>query len=172
MERNCNTTLEIIFCGVVPACIIIHSSQKINTGVLLAFQDKGNQHRETLAYYATFLSDVWNKPQKLSEWCGIRSSFWIMIHRKSMEAFIFYRYIKKILLCILDEKLGLEYLDSYLNHWPAVARWHDDWREINRSTWRAFEEPYREGRIKPLASAISLFIMCKRFPRTATSSPW
>ena len=70
------------------------------------------------------------------------------------------------------EKLGLEYLDPYLNHWPAVARWHDDWREINRSTWRAFEEPYREGRIKPLASAISLFIMCKRFPRTATSSPW
>ena len=88
MERNCNTTLEIIFCGVVPACIIKHSSQKINTGVLLAFQDKGNQHRETLAYYATFLSDVWNKPQKLSEWCGIKSSFWIMIHRKSVEAVI------------------------------------------------------------------------------------
>ncbi len=88
----------------------------------MAFQDRENQHRETLAYYATFLSNMWHKPQKLSEWCGIRSSFWIMIHRKSMEAFIFYRYIKKILLCILDEKLGLEYLDSYLNHWPAVAR--------------------------------------------------
>ena len=40
------------------------------------------------------------------------------------------------------EKLGLEYLDLYLIHWPAVARWHDDWRKINRSTWRAFEELY------------------------------
>lgn len=48
----------------------------------MAFQDGVDQHRETLAYYATFLSDVWHKPQKLSEWCGIRSGFWIMIHRK------------------------------------------------------------------------------------------
>ena len=40
------------------------------------------------------------------------------------------------------EKLGLEYLDLYLIHWPAVARWHDDWRKINRSTWWAFEELY------------------------------
>ena len=48
------------------------------------------------------------------------------------------------------KKLGLEYLDLYLIHWPAVSRWHDDWREINRSTWRAFEELYRDGRIKAI----------------------
>ncbi len=47
-------------------------------------------------------------------------------------------------------KLGLEYLDLYLIHWPAVARWHDDWRKINRSTWKAFEELYRDGRIKAI----------------------
>ena len=46
--------------------------------------------------------------------------------------------------------LRTDYLDLYLIHWPAVARWHDDWREINRSTWRAFEELYREGRIKAI----------------------
>ncbi len=54
------------------------------------------------------------------------------------------------------KKLGLEYLDLYLIHWPAVDRWHDDWREINRFTWRAFEELYREGRIK--AIGISNFL--------------
>lgn len=48
------------------------------------------------------------------------------------------------------KRLGLEYLDLYMIHWPAVARWHDDWRKINRSTWRAFEELYRSGRIRSI----------------------
>lgn len=48
------------------------------------------------------------------------------------------------------KKLGLEYLDLYLIHWPAVSRWHDDWRQINRSTWKAFEELYHDGRIKAI----------------------
>ena len=48
------------------------------------------------------------------------------------------------------KKLCLEYLDLYLIHWPAVSCWHDDWREINRSTWRAFEQLYREGRVKAI----------------------
>ena len=48
------------------------------------------------------------------------------------------------------KKLGLEYLDLYLIHWPAVSRWHDDWRKINRSTWKAFEELYQNERIKAI----------------------
>lgn len=48
------------------------------------------------------------------------------------------------------KELGLEYLDLYMIHWPAVERWHEDWREINRSTWKAFEELYRAGRIKAI----------------------
>ena len=48
------------------------------------------------------------------------------------------------------KKLGLEYLDLYMIHWPAGSRWHSDWREINHSTWKAFEELYRDGRIKAI----------------------
>ena len=48
------------------------------------------------------------------------------------------------------KELGLEYLDLYMIHWPAVAKWHEDWREINRSTWKALEELYREGRIRAI----------------------
>jgi len=48
------------------------------------------------------------------------------------------------------EKLGLEYLDLYLIHWPAAAKWHDDWRELNASTWRALEDLYEQGRIRAI----------------------
>ncbi|MCC8023867.1 MAG: aldo/keto reductase [Clostridium sp.] len=48
------------------------------------------------------------------------------------------------------KELGLEYLDLYMIHWPAVEKWHDDWRQINRSTWKAFEELYHDGRIKAI----------------------
>lgn len=48
------------------------------------------------------------------------------------------------------KELGLEYLDLYMIHWPTVEKWHKDWREINRSTWKAFEELYKEGRIRAI----------------------
>lgn len=48
------------------------------------------------------------------------------------------------------KKLGLSYLDLYMIHWPAVAKWHDDWRQINAGTWRALEQLYKEGRVKAI----------------------
>ncbi len=48
------------------------------------------------------------------------------------------------------ERLGLEYLDLYLIHTPAVAKWHDDWKEINLSTWKVFEKLYHDGRIRAI----------------------
>lgn len=47
-------------------------------------------------------------------------------------------------------RLGLDYLDLYLIHTPAVQRWHADWVEINLSTWKAFERLYKEGLIKAI----------------------
>jgi diketogulonate reductase-like aldo/keto reductase len=49
-------------------------------------------------------------------------------------------------------RLGLDYLDLdlYLIHTPAVEFWHQDWQEINYSTWRAFEQLYKDGRIKAI----------------------
>ena len=48
------------------------------------------------------------------------------------------------------EKLGLDYLDLYLIHWPANAKWHDDWRELNQATWRALEKIYESGRVRAI----------------------
>lgn len=46
--------------------------------------------------------------------------------------------------------LGLDYLDLYLIHWPCVARNHDDWKEVNLSTWQGFEAMVRAGKIRSI----------------------
>lgn len=47
-------------------------------------------------------------------------------------------------------RLGLDYLDLYLIHWPANSLQFDNWDEINVSTWKALTELYKEGRIKAI----------------------
>ena len=45
------------------------------------------------------------------------------------------------------KKLGLEYLDLYLIHWPATK---SDGDKKNAETWKAFEKLYKEGVIKAI----------------------
>jgi len=40
------------------------------------------------------------------------------------------------------ERLGLEYLDLYLIHWPKAGKYKD--------TWRALEQLYKEGRVRSI----------------------
>ncbi len=44
-------------------------------------------------------------------------------------------------------KLGLDYIDLYLIHWPANARNYNNWQKANADTWRAMEELQAEGKI-------------------------
>lgn len=46
--------------------------------------------------------------------------------------------------------LGLDYLELYLIHWTANEKQFPNWREINADTWRAFEDLYRQGKIKAI----------------------
>lgn len=43
--------------------------------------------------------------------------------------------------------LGLDYLDLYLVHWPAIG---SDGPEYNKESWRAFEKLYKEKRIRAI----------------------
>ena len=47
-------------------------------------------------------------------------------------------------------KLGTDYLDLYLIHWPVVKGHAKDWQKDNLETWRAFEELYDEGVLKAI----------------------
>lgn len=46
--------------------------------------------------------------------------------------------------------LGLEYVDLYLIHWPAVVKNYENWEEVNAETWRAMEYIYRTGKAKAI----------------------
>lgn len=47
-------------------------------------------------------------------------------------------------------KLGLDYIDLYLIHWPANAKNYENWQRTNADTWRAMEELQKEGKIKSI----------------------
>ena len=48
------------------------------------------------------------------------------------------------------KKLGTDYLDLYLIHFPANAAQYDNWNEINLETWKAMTELYQAGKIKAI----------------------
>ena len=48
------------------------------------------------------------------------------------------------------ERLGLDYLDLYLIHWPATALQYGNWDELNQGSWKALIELYRAGKIRAI----------------------
>lgn len=48
------------------------------------------------------------------------------------------------------KKLGLDYLDLYLIHWPASPHAHPDWKRTNAETWRALETLYVQGLVRSI----------------------
>ncbi|MCF0145196.1 MAG: aldo/keto reductase [Eubacterium sp.] len=48
------------------------------------------------------------------------------------------------------KKLGLEYLDLFLIHWPTSEARFPDWEELNRGSWQALTELYKQGRVRSI----------------------
>lgn len=48
------------------------------------------------------------------------------------------------------ERLGLDYVDLYLIHWPANPNHGDNWNEINQETWKALEELNQQNKVKSI----------------------
>lgn len=56
------------------------------------------------------------------------------------------------------ERLGLDYVDLYLIHWPNPLKFRSCWQEANAASWKAMEEAYNAGKLK----AIGVSNFCER----------
>lgn len=48
------------------------------------------------------------------------------------------------------DKLGLDYLDLYLLHWPANAVQYEDWDALNQDSWQGMIDLYKEGKVRAI----------------------
>ncbi len=48
------------------------------------------------------------------------------------------------------KKLGTDYVDLFLIHWPNPAAFRDHWQDANAETWKAMEELYDAGKIRAI----------------------
>ena len=50
------------------------------------------------------------------------------------------------------ERLGVDYLDLFLIHWPnpKALRENDAWKAGNAGAWKAMEEAYKEGKVRAI----------------------
>jgi diketogulonate reductase-like aldo/keto reductase len=48
------------------------------------------------------------------------------------------------------DKLGLDYIDLYIIHWPNPTEFRSWWQEANAGAWRFMEEMYEKGLIRAI----------------------
>lgn len=48
------------------------------------------------------------------------------------------------------EKLGVDYIDLYLIHWPNPVKYRDNWQAMNAASWKAMEYLYKEGKVRAI----------------------
>jgi diketogulonate reductase-like aldo/keto reductase len=49
-----------------------------------------------------------------------------------------------------SRRLGTDYFDLYLIHWPNPIKFRGNWQEANAGTWKAFEELYNAKKVRAI----------------------
>ena len=69
------------------------------------------------------------------------------------------------------KRLDMDYLDLYLIHWPNPIAFRDNWQEANAGTWKAFEELYKDQRIRAIGISNFHPHHIEELMKTATIAP-
>lgn len=112
-------------------------------GTVAAALEAGYRHFDTASFYGTeqALGDALKAAGVPREELFLTSKLWKdeMGYENALAAF------ERSL-----QKLGTDYLDLYLIHWPRTDDLTAEWRQLDRDTWRALEELYRAGRVRAI----------------------
>lgn len=69
------------------------------------------------------------------------------------------------------DKLGLDYLDLFLIHWPNPIAFRDHWQQANAESWKAMEELVDAGRIRAIGVSNFLPHHLDELAKTARIAP-
>ncbi|MFW7149129.1 aldo/keto reductase [Streptococcus pyogenes] len=81
-----------------------------------------------------------------------------------------YEGAKDALAASLD-RLGLDYVDLYLIHWPNPKALRNTWKEANAQAWQYMEEAVEAGLIKSIGVSNFMVHHLEALPETAKITP-
>ena len=121
-----------------------------NEGIIKTAIEAGYRYFDTASFY-----DTEEALGRAIHESGIpREEFFLT--SKAWKTEMGYEEVKKAFAQTL-EKLGTDYLDMYLIHWPLPNPEYKDWKELDVETWRGLEELYKAGKVK--AIGVSNFLL-------------
>lgn len=133
-------------------------------GTVAAALAAGYRHFDTASFYGTeqALGDALKAAGVPREELFLTSKLWKdeMGYENALAAF------ERSL-----QKLGSDYLDLYLIHWPRTDDLTAEWRQLDRDTWRALEELYRAGRVRAIGVSNFLPHHLRNLMETAEIAP-
>ena len=133
-------------------------------GTVAAALAAGYRHFDTASFYGTeqALGDALKAAGVPREELFLTSKLWKdeMGYENALAAF------ERSL-----QKLGTDYLDLYLIHWPRTDDLTAEWRQLDRDTWRALEELYRAGRVRAIGVSNFLPHHLRSLMKTAEVMP-
>ena len=133
-------------------------------GTVAAALAAGYRHFDTASFYGTeqALGDALKASGVPREELFLTSKLWKdeMGYENALAAF------ERSL-----QKLGSDYLDLYLIHWPRTDDLTAEWRQLDRDTWRALEELYRAGRVRAIGVSNFLPHHLRSLMKTAEVMP-